>query len=42
MAKNTFDYIIYTDGGCAVNPGEPVGYAAIIIDCSTGEVTEHL
>ena len=41
MAKNVFDYIIYTDGGCAVNPGGPGGYAAVIIDCSTGEVTEY-
>ena len=41
MTKNAFDYIIYTDGGCAVNPGGPGGYAAVIIDCSTGEVTEY-
>lgn len=34
------DYIIYTDGGCAVNPGGPGGCAAVIIDTSTGEIIE--
>lgn len=34
------DFIIYTDGGCAVNPGGPGGCAAVIIDTSTGEITE--
>ena len=29
--KNGFDYLIYTDGGCADNPGGPGGYAAIVI-----------
>ncbi len=33
------DYIIYTDGGCARNPGGPGGYAAVILDRNTGEVT---
>ena len=33
------DYIIYTDGSCLGNPGAG-GYAAIIIDCVTGEVIE--
>lgn len=26
------DYIIYTDGGCRVNPNGPGGYAAVIIN----------
>mgnify|MGYP000003494861 CR=1 FL=1 len=34
------DFIIYTDGGCAVNPGGPGGCAAVIIDTSTGEIAE--
>lgn len=29
--KTKFDYLIYTDGGCAENPGGPGGYAAIVI-----------
>lgn len=35
------DYIIYTDGGCAVNPGGPGAYGVVIIDCDTGEITEY-
>ena len=30
-------YIIYTDGGCAVNPGGRGGCACVIIDAETGE-----
>lgn len=33
------DYIIYTDGSCLGNPGAG-GWAAIIVDCETGEVSE--
>ena len=33
------DYVIYTDGSCLGNPGAG-GWAAIIIECSTGEVRE--
>ena len=31
------DYIVYTDGSCLGNPGAG-GYAAIVVDCETGEV----
>lgn len=34
------DYIVYTDGGCAVNPAGPGGIAVVIIDTNTGEITE--
>lgn len=34
------DYIVYTDGGCAVNPAGPGGIGVVIIDTSTGELTE--
>lgn len=34
------DYIVYTDGGCAVNPTGPGGIAVVIIDTNTGEITE--
>jgi len=33
-------YDVYTDGGCAVNPGGPGGIGVVIIDRETGEVTE--
>ena len=33
------NYIIYTDGSCLGNPGAG-GYAAIIVDCETGEISE--
>ena len=33
------DFVIYTDGSCLKNPGAG-GWAAIIIDCETGEVIE--
>ena len=33
------DYVIYTDGSCLGNPGAG-GWAAIVIECSTGEVRE--
>ena len=33
------DYVIYTDGSCLGNPGAG-GWAAIIIECDTGEVKE--
>lgn len=38
--KTDPDYILYTDGGCAVNPGGPGGYGTILIDCETGEIKE--
>ena len=34
------DYIVYTDGGCAVNPAGPGGIGVVIIDTDTGEITE--
>ena len=34
------DYIVYTDGSCLGNPGAG-GYAAIIVDCETGEIIER-
>lgn len=34
------DYIVYTDGGCAFNPGGPGGCAAVILNTKTGERTE--
>lgn len=33
------DYIVYTDGSCLGNPGAG-GWAAIVIECGTGEVKE--
>lgn len=33
-------YVIYTDGSCLGNPGAG-GWAAIVIDRETGEVSEH-
>lgn len=35
-----YDYIIYTDGGCECNPGGRGGYGAVIINNSTGELTD--
>lgn len=37
MSKTKSNYIIYTDGGCAINPGGPGGCAAVIINTETGE-----
>ena len=34
-----YDYIVYTDGSCLGNPGAG-GWAAVIIDCDTGEITQ--
>lgn len=34
------DYIVYTDGGCAFNPGGSGGCAAVILNTKTGERTE--
>ena len=34
------NYIIYTDGGCAINPSGPGAYGAVIISTDTGEITE--
>lgn len=33
-------FIVYTDGGCAFNPGGPGGCGAVIIDRETGEIIE--
>ena len=33
-------FTVYTDGGCAVNPGGPGGYGIVIIDNTTGELRE--
>lgn len=30
------DYIVYTDGGCAVNPAGPGGIGVVIINTDTG------
>lgn len=37
MSKKKSNYMIYTDGGCAINPGGPGGCAAVIINTETGE-----
>lgn len=34
-------YIIYTDGGCAQNPGGPGGCAAVLLNTDTGELSEY-
>ena len=33
-------YIVYTDGGCAFNPGGPGGFGAVIVDTESGEINE--
>lgn len=38
--KFVSNYIVYTDGGCAFNPGGPGGCAAVILNAKTGERTE--
>lgn len=38
--KFVSDYIVYTDGGCAFNPGGPGGCAAVILNAKTEERTE--
>lgn len=38
--NKTIDYIIYTDGGCAFNPGGAGGCATVIVDTETGEIIE--
>lgn len=38
--KNT-DYIVYTDGGCKVNPGGVGAYATVVIDTKTGKISEY-
>ena len=41
MSKNfNPDYIIYTDGGCAINPSGPGAYGTVIVSTDTGEITE--
>lgn len=35
------DYIVYTDGGCAYNPGGPGGCAAVVINKKTEERVEY-
>lgn len=41
-AENRLDsqYLVYTDGGCSLNPGGRGGYGVVIIDCETGEISE--
>ncbi|SDG13843.1 ribonuclease HI [Selenomonas sp. WCT3] len=34
------DYVIYTDGSCLRNPDGPGGWAAVVTNVRTGEVTE--
>ena len=36
----SMDYIIYTDGGCARNPGGRGGYGVVMIGTGTGEIRE--
>ncbi len=33
--------IVYTDGGCAINPGGPGGYGVVIIDKDEGVLKEY-
>ena len=42
MAKETKmpEFIVYTDGGCAVNPGGPGGVGVVIVNMKTDEVQE--
>lgn len=40
--EKIYDYEIYTDGGCRVNPGGAGAYAAVIIDGKTGKVLHKL
>lgn len=39
MAKETKrpKFIVYTDGGCAVNPGGPGGVGVVIVNMKTGQ-----
>ena len=39
-ASQMLGYIIYTDGGCAFNPGGPGGIGIVIISRDTGEIQE--
>ena len=34
------EYILYADGGCAVNPGGPGGIGVVIVSKKTGEISE--
>ena len=38
--ENRYDYIVYTDGGCAVNPGGAGGIGVVIINTKTGKKKE--
>lgn len=40
MNKEKPKYTIYTDGGCAVNPGGPGGYGVVFMNNDTGEYIE--
>ena len=40
MPDTEQDYIIYTDGSCLRNPDGPGGWAAVVRNVATGEVTE--
>lgn len=35
------EYIIYTDGGCERNPGGRGGYGIVMVNATTGEVSEY-
>ena len=37
----TTGVIVYTDGGCAINPGGPGGYGVIVINQDTGEYKKY-
>ena len=40
QTTNGANYIVYTDGGCAFNPGGPGGIGVVIVDTNSGEVRE--
>lgn len=40
VPDTAWDAIVYTDGGCAINPGGPGGVGVVITIPETGEVTE--
>ena len=41
MSQTNCDYTIYTDGGCAKNPGGVGAYGVVMIDNETGEFCEY-
>ena len=39
--QKDYDYVIFTDGGCIINPGGAGAYGIVVTDNATGEVTEY-